>query len=219
MTNQPYNSIPTSSPDDNRTTPVVSRPKESVARSILPTLALLLAAPLVAFALTMFVFQSYEVDGQSMDSTLQDRDRLIVWKLPKTWAKISGNPYHPERGEIVIFARQGLAEIGGTNKQLIKRVIGLPGERVVVSNGKITIYNDEHPEGFNPDINTEYSKNIAPFDNGNVDLVVGDDEVFVCGDNRPNSLDSRSFGTITDEDIVGKLAFRIFPANKFESFL
>lgn len=183
----------------------------------LSTIAIFLAAPVVALLLINFVFQSYEVDGPSMETTLQNQDRLIVDKLPKTWARITGHEYVPKRGEIVIFVKRGLVEFNGGNKQLIKRVIGLPGERVVVKDGHYTIYNKEHPNGFDPDVNQSWSSVITET-SGDVDVTVGKNEVFVSGDNRPNSLDSRSFGPINTDDIVGKLSYRIFPINKAEHF-
>lgn len=187
-------------------------------RSALSTILILIAAPLVAILLTSFVFQSYEVDGPSMQTTLFNRDRLIVWKLPHTFARITHHDYIPHRGDIIVFTKRGISDFGERgDKQLIKRVIGLPGERVVVKEGNITIYNSEHPEGFNPDTSGHY--NVQPdITAGNVDITVPAGEVFVCGDNRTNSLDSRAFGTISSGDIVGKLAFRIFPFNKAKAF-
>jgi signal peptidase I len=118
-------------------------------RSTLSTIGILLTAPLIAVFLTVFVFQSYQVDGASMETTLSHNDRLIVWKLPKTWSKITGHGYIPKRGDIVVFVEPGISQFGqDPKKQLIKRVIGLPGERVTVRDGKLIVYNREHPEGF-----------------------------------------------------------------------
>lgn len=211
--------VPINPDGSNRTTPVVSRPKQEGRRTILPTLAILIAAPLTALLLTMFVFQSYEVDGPSMEHTLQHQDRLIVWKLPKTFASLTNGHYVPGRGDIVIFVKHGVSEIGGGDKQLIKRVVALPGERVTVRDGKVTVYNKEKPNGFNPDLGEYTSSDISSETGGNIDLSVKDNEIFVLGDNRDNSLDSRAFGTVNSDDVVGKLAVRIFPLNKFESFL
>ncbi|HSX46924.1 MAG TPA: signal peptidase I [Patescibacteria group bacterium] len=189
-------------------------------RSALSTLAIIIAAPAVALLLTAFVFQSYEVDGPSMETTLQNRDRLIVWKVPRTVARVTGHDYTPRRDDVIIFVKHGLLEPNSTEeKQLIKRVIGLPGEHVVVHDGHITIYNKDNPQGFNPDINHDFSANIASISPGDVDLVVPPGQVFVCGDNRTNSLDSRSFGPIPTHDIVGKLTIRIFPVSNFKSFI
>lgn len=187
-------------------------------RSVLSTILILALAPVMAWLMITFVFQSYEVDGPSMESTLQDKDRLIVLKTGKTYARLTNKDYIPKRYEVIIFVKHGLAELGSLeDKQLIKRVIGLPGERVVVADGRITVYNEEFPNGFDPDKDQEYAQTIA-FTSGNVDLTVPDGEVFVAGDNRGNSLDSRSFGSVPNEDIIGKLVFRLFPINKAESY-
>ncbi|HUS26822.1 MAG TPA: signal peptidase I [Nevskiaceae bacterium] len=191
--------------------------KEGV-RTILSTIAVLLIAPAVALVLTLFVFQSYQVDGPSMETTLSNNDRLIVWKMPRTWARITGHHYIPQRGDVIVFVAQNLNEFGQEpNKQLIKRVVGLPGEKVAVHDGVLTVYNKTHPEGFRPDATLPYGKAI-PTTNGDNEWTVGADEVFVCGDNRPNSLDSRSFGPIQTQDIVGKLILRILPLGDAERF-
>jgi signal peptidase I len=181
-------------------------------------LAVLLIAPLLALTITAFVFQSYEVDGPSMQTTLENRDRLIIWKVPRTWARITKHDYIPKRGDVIVFIKKGLYESGGNReKQLIKRVIGLPGERVTIKDGKVTVYNSEFPGGFNPDKTLSYGKAIT-LTEGNVDVTVGAGEVFVCGDNRSNSLDSRYFGPVPVQDIVGKLTARILPLSEAEKF-
>ncbi len=191
--------------------------KSEGIKSILSTVAILVIAPLIALSLTAFVFQSYEVDGPSMETTLQNRDRLIVYKLPKTIASITGHAYVPHRGDIIIFSRTDGFEFGTSAKrQLIKRVIAYSGERVVVKDGKLTVYNTEHPDGFQPD-DAPYGKVIVTTP-GDVDLVVPDGQIYVCGDNRPNSLDSRSFGPISTNDIVGKLILRVYPFNKGHTY-
>src|SRR5581483_10412357 len=124
-------------------------------RGVLSTIGLSLSAFIIAILLNSFVIQSYQVDGESMMPTLDNNDRLIVNKVPRTLARIDGHQFVPARGDIIIFNQDGLPGFVGT-KQLIKRVIGLPGERVVVANGKITIYNARHPGGFNPDTSSGY---------------------------------------------------------------
>lgn len=187
-------------------------------RSILSTLAILIIAPIIALLLTAFVFQSYEVDGPSMETTLHNHDRLVVLKLPRTISRLTGHNYTPNRGDIIIFVKHNLYEQGqSTDRQLIKRVIGLPGDHVVVNNGKVVVFNKDHPDGFSPDATLPYG-NVIPATPGNVDITVGAGEVFVCGDNRSNSLDSRSFGAISSHDIVGKLMVRIFPLGQAKKF-
>jgi len=210
----PRHSPPPSAPVNTSS----SAPQKDGWKGAVSTILILIAAPLVAIFLTSFVFQSYEVDGPSMQQTLQNHDRLIVWKVSRTVAKLSGKHYIPKRGDVVVFVKRGLSEFGEQpDKQLIKRVIGLPGDRVVVKENIITIYNSEHPDGFNPDVTVGYSHE-ALFTPGNVDITVPAGEVFVSGDNRPNSLDSRVFGTISSNDIIGKLVIRIFPFNKAKAF-
>jgi signal peptidase I len=187
-------------------------------REVFSTIGILLTALLVALFIITFVFRSYQVDGTSMVSTLQNADKLIIWKVPRSWANLTGHNYIPNRGDIVVFTESGLSQFDQTNtKQLIKRVIGLPGDRVVVSNGVYTIYNSAHLNGFDPDKTLPYGKNI-PFTSGNKDVTLGKDQLFVSGDNRPYSLDSRDFGPINANQIVGKLVIRVFPIAQAKGF-
>jgi signal peptidase I len=200
--------------------PAPQRNKSSSAlKEALSTVIVLVAALLVALGLIAFVFQSYQVDGNSMQQTLQDRDHLIVWKLPRTWAHITGHQYVPKRGDVVIFTETNLAQFNQENtKQLIKRVIGLPGDRVVVANNTITIYNKAHPTGFQPDKTLPYGSHITEPAQQNIDITLDKDQLYVCGDNRTNSLDSRFFGPIKTNQLIGKLAARVLPLNQAERF-
>jgi len=187
-------------------------------RDALSIVGVLLSALVLAFCLITFVFQSYQVDGPSMQTTLENNDHLIVWKVGKTWANLTRHHYIPNRGDVIVFNEPGLAELGqDDSKQLIKRVIGLPGERVVVKDGIVTIYNKAHPDGFQPDKTLPYGSVITTSP-GNVDLTVPDGQVFVCGDNRTNSLDSRVFGPVESKNIVGKLVLRVLPLNTVKKF-
>lgn len=192
-------------------------PKKSSRHDLLSTIGIVIAAPIIALLLTVFVFQSYEVDGESMETTLQNKDRLIVIKTAKTWAKLTGHSYIPARYNIIVF---NLNETEGgitTKKQLIKRVIGLPGDRVVVSGGKVTVYNATHPQGFAVDQEGPEAGVIVTTPN-EINQTVGPDEVFVMGDNRENSRDSRMFGAVPARDIVGRLALRILPLSHKGTF-
>lgn len=192
--------------------------QKSAFRELLSTFGILLTAFLVALFIIAFVFRSYQVDGPSMENTLQNADKLIIWKVPRSWSRLTGHDYIPKRGDIVVFTESGLSEFGQEDsKQLIKRVIGLPGERVVVNDGKYTVYNEQHPEGFDPDATLPYGKNI-PVTSGNVDVTLAEHQVFVSGDNRPDSLDSRAFGPINADQIVGKLVVRVFPIGEAKIF-
>jgi signal peptidase I len=189
-------------------------------RELLSTVGILLTAVLVALFIISFVFRSYQVDGTSMLNTLQNGDKLIIWKVPRTWADITGHPYIPKRGDIIVFTESNLAQFDQQNtKQLIKRVIGLPGDRVVIKNGDYMIYNAAHPHGFDPDKTLAYGKeDPLPYTSGTVNVKLGPDQLFVSGDNRPDSLDSRYFGPINASQIIGKLVIRVFPVNHSEVF-
>ncbi len=193
-------------------------PHRSGWRELFSTLSILVTALLVALLIITFVFRSYQVDGPSMETTLQNNDKLIIWKVPRTWASITRHDYIPKRGDVIVFNESGLGQYGKEeSKQLIKRVLGLPGDRVVVKDGKYTIYNAENPDGFNPDETLGYGKDI-PTTSGNVDVTLDEHQLFVSGDNRPDSLDSRVFGPIDASQVVGKLVIRVFPLNSAEIF-
>lgn len=192
--------------------------KHSGWRELFSTIGILMTALVVALLIIGFVFRSYQVDGPSMQNTLQNADKLIIWKVPRTWAHITGHAYIPNRGDIIVFSESGLSEFGQQDsKQLIKRVIGLPGDRLVLNNGSYTIYNKAHPAGFDPDKTLSYGKNI-PTTSGNIDVTLQKDQLFVSGDNRPDSLDSRAFGPINANQVIGKLVLRVFPVNQAEVF-
>ena len=193
--------------------------KKNYFRENLSTFAILVLAPLTALFMIHFVFQTYEVDGPSMNTTLADNDRLIVVKTGKTWSRITRSDYTPNRYDIIVFNHRGDFGFGDkvTDKQLIKRVIGVPGDRVVVKDGVVTIYNKDNPDGFLVDRVGPESKVIG-VTSGNIDQTIRDGEVFAMGDNRENSLDSRVFGTVTSSEIVGKLAVRIYPFDKTQRF-
>ncbi len=190
--------------------------KTHALKEVASTALLLIFAPIAAIVFTAFVFQFYRVDGQSMEQTLQPNDRLIIYKLPKTISAITHNAFMPSRGEIIVFSLKEKGSLGQSeSRQLIKRVIGLPGDRVVVRGGKVTIYNDAHPDGYNPDQNTSYETSTQPT-NGETDITVERNQVFVMGDNRSNSLDSRIFGAIDADKIIGKLVLRVLPFKSFD---
>lgn len=196
-------------------------PKNHRLRSTLSTIGILLLAPIIAILLTAYVFQSYQVDGPSMQNTLHNGDRLIVWKLPRTWARITGHQYVPKRGDIIILSESGLLKYGDTQdtKQLVKRVIGLPGDHLVIKDGVITVYNKQHPNGFVPDKTLPYGANGAiPITTNNEDITLGSNQIFVCGDNRGDSLDSRIFGPVQTSQVIGKLVARILPLSDAERF-
>lgn len=192
--------------------------KKEDIKNVIYTALLFIFAPLFAIFMILFVFQSYVVDGSSMEPTLQNGNRVFILKLPKSISNLRGQDFIPARNEVIVFKKPSDPSV-----QLIKRVIALPGERVTVKDGKLTVYNQANPNGFNPDSGNEYSKYIAPIssDSMNIDETVGANELFVMGDNRTpgGSLDSHSgLGLVPAENIVGRLWVRYFPINEFKVF-
>lgn len=168
--------------------------------------------------LNTFVFRSYNVVGPSMESTMYTGDRLVVNRLAVTWSQIRGESYLPERGQVIVFRNPHYSQ-GIEDEYIVKRVIGLPGERVVLKNGSFTVYNTENPNGFNPD-DFNNGEPGSPT-TGEVDRVVPNNEIFVSGDHRQGnySYDSRNgMGTIPLHDIVGPVGLRIWPLNGIRAF-
>lgn len=159
-------------------------------------------AVVIVFLIHTFIGRPFLVNGQSMDPNIKDRDFILVDTFT----------YHrraPLRGEVVIF-RAPLPE----KKFFIKRVIGLPGETVqVLPNGKVTIYNTENPGGFTLD-DSYIVHTSSMTDTRTLPL----DTYYTMGDNRSNSFDSRMWGVLPKENIVGRAFLRVYPFASFESF-
>jgi len=161
--------------------------------------ALVLAAAIV-IPIRVYVLQPYRVYMTSMVPTLEPGDIVIGLK-----STIVGNGI--ERGDIVI--------VGGafSNGELyVKRVIGLPGETISINDGEVYINGQKLEEPWLPsDEGFNSSGELS-------EVKLGENQYFVLGDNRFASLDSRSFGPVTKQDIKAKVVLRIFPLDKIRSF-
>lgn len=165
-----------------------------------------LVALVLALIIRFFIATPYIVQGASMEHSFENHDYLIIDRLTYDISR-------PSRGDVVVF---GLPQ--ETSRDLIKRVIGLPGETVVLS-GKapsITIINDAHPGGYELDQSYLSPENFGGASNMRVTL--GPDEYFVLGDNRRVSSDSRIWGVLPRKDIVGRVFVRLFPFNMISIF-
>lgn len=165
-----------------------------------------------------FVFRSYDVVGPSMEPTMFTGDRLIVNRVSVTLEQLQGHTYTPPRGQIIVFKNPNFTP-GTQDEYIVKRVIGLPGDRVVLRDGAFTVYNEENPTGFNPD-DLNNGEPMQPT-NGETDVVVPDGEIFVSGDHRTGnySYDSRNgMGTIPLYDVIGPVAARVYPFNEMRIF-
>lgn len=162
-------------------------------------------ALVVIIPIRYYVIQPFIVSGSSMEPTFQNGQYLIVNELD----------YHlhaPQRGDVIVF-KYPL----NTSEYFIKRVIGLPGEKVLISNGKVMIYNSANPQGFILD--ESYLPNgLYTEATSNQPVSLGEGEYFALGDNRPASSDSRYWGDVPANDIVGKVVLRAYPFNQFGTF-
>lgn len=148
-----------------------------------------------------FLFKPFYVKGASMEPNFFDKEYLIIDEL-------SYRLRVPQRGEVIVFKYPE-----NPKEYFLKRIIGLPGERVKVSEGQITIYNKEHPEGIV--LNEPYlPKDLLTI--GEQAISVNESQYFVLGDNRPNSYDSRRFGAVDKSLVVGRVFFRGWPFNRAE---
>lgn len=163
------------------------------------------AAFLLALFIRTFIFQTSYVDGSSMYPTFEDGDLLIVKKYENI---ISPKKY--TRGDIIIFS----PPIKNNKKLYIKRVIGLPGDKISIEEGKIYINDTPLNESYiEDDMYTEAIHLAEPY-------IISEDELFVVGDNRQpgGSIDSRTFGDVPFKNVVGKVSYRVFPFTKIRNF-
>jgi len=160
----------------------------------------------LVIALTYFVLafvgQRTSVNGSSMYPTLENGDQLIVEKLSCRFGK-------PKRFDIIVFNQ--IEEEKEEPVHYIKRIIGLPGETLQITDGKIYIDGEELKENYGYYINQEQMEGYDVSE----PVLIGEDEYFVLGDNRNDSLDSRKIGSISKQNIIGKAVFRIYPFGKF----
>lgn len=155
----------------------------------------------------LFLIQPFYVHGQSMEPNFVESDYLIIDKISLRFAAI-------QRGEVIVFLHRN-PRVGAQPRYLIKRVIGLPGERVHLADGAITIYSPENPQGI---LLRENQYNPRPIDGLFDERTLGAHEYYVLGDNRPVSEDSENFGPIKDTQIVGRVWIRGFPFDRTAIF-
>jgi signal peptidase I len=151
----------------------------------------------MVFVMRSFIVQPFLISGSSMLHTFFDGDYVLVDELTYRFKE-------PERGDIIVF-RFPLSP----NIYYIKRVIGVRGDRVVVSAGEVKINDKKIKEDY---------LDKGMYTNGKSDVFVGDNQVFVMGDNRTGSSDSRIWGFVPYENIIGVVRLRLLPLNKVHIF-
>jgi signal peptidase I len=207
VTTTDHNSVLADTPEQ-LATPQAADTREPTFLSALWELVQTVLLALVIFLLIRNVIQNFRIDGNSMEPNFHDGQFLIVNRfaycpglhldLPflgirwqKTWCV-----RQPRRGDVIIFAYPL-----DPSRDFIKRVIGLPGETVEVRAGRVYINGQLMPEPFGPNPG---SYSVGP-------ITVGPDEVFVLGDNRNNSSDSRTWGPLPQKYIIGKALLSYWP--------
>ena len=163
------------------------------------TLKVVVLALVVVIPIRYFLFQPFFVIGQSMEPNFDNGDYLLVDEL-------SYRVGTPHRGDVIVFNYPK-----DTSQRFIKRIVGLPGETVSITNGKIMISKGDTTFGLNE------SAYLSPFLEtiGDVNVTLGPEEFFVLGDNRPYSYDSRKWGTVPRKNIIGKVFLKAWPLGAF----
>ncbi|MGC9031508.1 MAG: signal peptidase I [Minisyncoccia bacterium] len=176
------------------------------------TIKILILALVIVLPIRYFIFQPFLVKGISMEPSFYNGDYLIV-------DEISYYFRDPERGEVIVFHYPK-----DESQRFIKRVIGLPKEKVYISNNKIYIItNDERVlefSSFDSSFFSQIDKN-AFYKNFKNDIKVinlGENEYFVMGDNRTKSFDSRNWGAVFRKEIIGRVILRLWPINNITYF-
>ena len=178
---------------------VLPRPKGGAFRTSLEWVSVLGGALLAALMIKLFLFQAFLIPSPSMVTTLEIGNRVLVNKL-------SYRLHDLHRGDVVVFHRPPAAQSPGDTSDLIKRVIGLPGESIDCSGGHVTINGVVLEEPWLP--------RPLPTDNCGGPHIVGEHEFFAMGDNRPSSRDSRYFGMVDQDLIVGRAFLLIWPVDR-----
>lgn len=171
---------------------------------IFDLIKLTIIAVLIVWPIHRFIFQPFIVRGVSMEPTFDYNDYLIV-------EKITYKSRGFQRGDIVVF-RSPIKP----KEYLIKRVIGLPEERIVIKEGSVYIYNKKYKNGIKLDEEAYLFPTTSTY--GKIDIKLKSNEYFLLGDNRSVSLDSRSFGPIRKSEIIGRVWIRGWPFNKITKF-
>jgi signal peptidase I len=196
-------------------------PEEPRRRSFIAELpGLLLTALVIAVVIKTFLLQPFWIPSESMLPTIEVNDRVMVNKLAYRWGE-------PQRGDVVVFRdpreeqieesipeaviRSVLEAVGirtRGDEDLIKRVVGLPGETIEVRDNHVMVNGTPIEETYLPEV---FMPDEPP-------ITVGSDEVFVMGDNRDASFDSRRFGAIPLDDLVGEAFVTIWPISHIGGF-
>jgi len=164
---------------------------------------IVIIAAVIVVPIRYFLFQPFFVRGQSMDPNFENGDYLIIDEITYRFKA-------PQRGEVIVFRSPQ-----NPSQRFIKRIIGLPGETIEIRDGEIIIHKDGQYQVLDE---SNYLTDLLT--GGNIQITLAEDEYFVLGDNRSFSFDSRRFGVLPEENIIGRVVLRAWPfvdATRFEA--
>ncbi len=194
--------------------------QENMKDFIVEVVKMFFLALIIIVPVRTFLFQPFIVRGASMEPNFSEKNYLIIneFGYKNTPVTILGKDFitvaprkNLQRHEVVVFRAPH------DEKQFyIKRVVGLPGETVEIDHGDVKIYNTQNPDGFVLDESAYLPKGRKT--NGTVTMTLGSDEYYVLGDNRPASSDSRMFGPLHKNDVIGRVLLRAWPMGEFDFF-
>lgn len=188
---------------------VGSSHRSTAFKAVRDWVAVLVVALLVALGIRTFVLQQFYISGPSMETTLFQPNRVLVNKLSYRFGKIG-------RGDVVVFDRVTSNGQSVQHDDLIKRVIALPGETVSIRACKVYVNDKLLDEGYLPKRDLEQTDLVARCRQPEMSPVkVPDGQIFVLGDNRPQSMDSRVFGPVDKKSIVGRAFVVIWPIGRW----
>ncbi len=185
--------------------------KQELLDYLLYFLRVFLSVAIVYVLIRWTVFDVIGISGKSMFPTYNTSDIIYIDQLTPKFGSY-------QRGDVVVL--KSPPDISGKRELFIKRVIGLPGEKVVTEEGQVFIYNADYPDGVQLNELAYLDASVNTFKNLNSggqryeERVLDKDQYFVMGDNRGGSADSRSFGAISKKDILGKEFYRVIPPQK-----
>jgi len=157
-------------------------------------------AVVAVFLVRTFVAQPFLVSGSSMEPNFDDGNYLLVDELTYRFRE-------PERGEVIVFKYPG-----DRRSYYIKRIIGLPGEKIAINKGEVSVYKN----GEKLILQEDYVKSMRAI--GNFEAQLDENQYFVMGDNRNYSFDSRNWGSLDRSDIIGLARFRLWPISEVMAF-
>lgn len=170
---------------------------QNVKSFIKDTVQVLFFAILLTFVLRSYIVEARQIPSGSMIPTLQIGDRLLIDKITYKFSDL-------HHRDIVVFMPPPEAQLGGNKSDYIKRIVGLPGDKIQVSGGKVYVNGKEQTE---PYIAQAPAYNYGP-------ATVPEGELFVMGDNRNNSFDSHEWGFLPMTNVKGRAFFRFWPPNR-----